>query len=191
MPIRRAVNSTRETPPKSKLAEGEEEKPGKVKRWTASKGKSFCSSLECPINSLELTCSFFMLQCLGGAFRERGGTCWYVISRPCGQRKNFILSLKIFRRWKFHVLGIKKQKDGWREQEWSKSSFWAYSVMGMKTLEEWKTWAFKMDSGRLKQKLSRGLKGANGRSNHWFVTLVLVERRLARQRWEHNKSRER
>ncbi|ELW68525.1 Heterochromatin protein 1-binding protein 3 [Tupaia chinensis] len=27
MPIRRAVNSTRETPPKSKLAEGEEEKP--------------------------------------------------------------------------------------------------------------------------------------------------------------------
>uniref|UniRef100_F7ECB7 Heterochromatin protein 1 binding protein 3 n=1 Tax=Callithrix jacchus TaxID=9483 RepID=F7ECB7_CALJA len=27
MPIRRTVNSTRETPPKSKLAEGEEEKP--------------------------------------------------------------------------------------------------------------------------------------------------------------------
>lgn len=34
MPIRRAVNSTRETPPKSKLAEGVEEKPGKVKQWT-------------------------------------------------------------------------------------------------------------------------------------------------------------
>lgn len=34
MPIRRAVNSTRETPPKSKLADGEEQKPGKVKQET-------------------------------------------------------------------------------------------------------------------------------------------------------------
>lgn len=47
-----------------------------------------------------------------------------------------------------------------------KSSFWAYSVMGMKTLEEWRTWAFRMDSGRLTQKSSEGLKGANGRSKH-------------------------
>lgn len=39
MPIRRAVNSTRETPPKSKLAEGEEEKPGKVKQLQFKKTK--------------------------------------------------------------------------------------------------------------------------------------------------------
>lgn len=38
MPIRRTVNSTRETPPKSKLAEGEEEKPGKVA--TIKKGRT-------------------------------------------------------------------------------------------------------------------------------------------------------
>lgn len=39
MPIRRAVNSTRETPPKSKRAEGEEEKPGKVKQPQFKKTK--------------------------------------------------------------------------------------------------------------------------------------------------------
>lgn len=48
MPIRRAVNSTRETRPKTKLAEGEEEKPGNLK-WHNLKWK--ISILKYPINS--------------------------------------------------------------------------------------------------------------------------------------------
>ena len=56
MPIRRAVNSTRETPPKSKLAEGEEEKPGKVKQPQFKKTKPLQFSLNLVVLMAVVTC---------------------------------------------------------------------------------------------------------------------------------------